>query len=357
MPQSLREAVDFNDPAAAADPFPLWAACRREGEVLHLPRSGGWFVFSYNAVKQALAAPEIFSNAPYRQVDAVLLGEDPPGQMAVRRIVSRHFTPAATAELEPVAARAARAATLPRFDAVQEFAQPVSRAVAGALIGFDAAALEELGTRLKEAVSQPLPVLLAALEGFGPRAAIYPQLLREGLDEAQARSLVRLLWLAATTTTERVIARCVLRLAEEPCVRQAILADRSLLGPFMEEVMRLHPPEHVLPRLCTSGTSLCGVDIPPGAPVFLCVGAANRDPAHFQSPDELRLDRDAKRHFAFGNGIHHCLGAPLARKVIAAAVGALLDAAPDLRLARPGEPPEMFASMTALAPLRVEVET
>jgi cytochrome P450 len=360
QPRPLTETIDFNAPDIAANPYPHWAVLRALGPVHHLPATGGWMVLGYDAVKEALARPDLFSNASYRDVDAVLLGEDPPRQAEVRRLISRHFTPDALVRLEGTAARAARAATGPRFDAVAGFAQPVSRAVAADLIGFDAATLRALAAAIDAVAGEPLPALLAALEEFGPRAALYKQLLRDGeglIGEEEARSLIRLLWLASNTTTERVIARCILRLVAEPDLQAAIRADRALMTSYIEEVMRLHAPEHVLPRVAVADSVLAGVAIPAGASVFLCVGAANRDPAEFEDPDALSLARGSKRHLAFGGGIHHCVGAPLARRVVASALGAMLDSAPTLRAAEPLDTIPCFATLTALAPVRIEVST
>jgi cytochrome P450 len=226
------------------------------------------------------------------------------------------------------------------------------------LIGFDRATVDELvqATDAAAAASDPLAGLVTALHGFAPRAAIYRQLLRDGeelIAEEQARSLVGLLWLASTTTTERVISHSVLQLAKDAALRQTLAADAALLPSLIEEVMRLHPPEHLVPRLTSVETALAGTNIPAGAVVHLCLGAANRDPALYDQPAELRLDRAYRRHFAFGGGIHHCVGAPLARRVVAAALGALLRRSPDLRL--PGTQIQWFASMTALSPSRLDI--
>ncbi len=355
---ALADRLDLSDPAVARDPFGQWEALRADGPVQHLPKSGGWIVLGYDEAREAMARPDLFSNAPYREVDAVLLGEDPPRQAEIRRLVSRHFTPDALRRLEATAARTARAMLKPELDAVTEFSQPVSRAVAAELIGFDAATLAEIAAAADAAATEPLPVLIAALDAFGPRAAIYRSLLRDGqglIGEAEARSLVRLLWLASNTTTERVIARAVLRLVEHPDILSTLREERTLVAPFIEEVMRLHPPEHILPRLATAEARLGGATIPAGAPVFICVGAANRDPAHFPEPETLRLDRASRRHFAFGSGIHHCVGAPLARRVVAAAIDALLDGAPNLRPLQPPGSEPWFATMTASAPARLGI--
>jgi len=355
----MSETIDFNDPAVARDPYRHWEALRALGPVHHLPASGGWMVLGFDAIKEAFARPDAFSNAAYGRVDAVLLGEDPPRQAATRRLVSPHFTPRAIGRLEKVACHAARAALRPRFDAVRGFAQPVSRAVAKQLIGYDDATFAEIEAVADAAVGEVMAVLIAGLEPFSPRAAIYQRLLRDGegvITEAEARSLVRLLWLASITTTERVIVRCLHCLVGNPALQQRIRADRALIEPFVEEVMRLHPPEHVLPRIASADAELGGKIIPAGAAVFLCVGAANRDPSQFEAPAELRLERGSKRHLAFGSGIHHCVGAPLARRVIAAALGELFGYSPELRAAEPLDALPWFATLNALSPTRMEVE-
>lgn len=354
------ETLDLSDPEVARDPFPFYEALRPAGPVQWLPRNNGWIVLGHDAVKEAFARPEHFSNAPYRPVDPVLLGEDPPRQPLVRRLISRHFTAEALERLEATAARTAASLLQPEMDAVGGFSLPVSRAVAAELIGFDRATAEELVEATNAAASGPdaLNGLVTTLHGFAPRAAVYRQLLKDGeglIGEAEARSLVGLLWLASTTTTERVIAHGVLRLTRHVEIRAALAADPALLPPFIEEVMRLHPPEHLVPRMTTGETELAGTMIPAGAVVHLCLGAANRDPALYDDPAALRLDRAYRRHFAFGGGIHHCVGAPLARRVVAAALTALLRRPSQLRLRGSADGIQWFASMTALSPSRLDI--
>jgi cytochrome P450 len=354
------ETIDLADPAVALDPFPFYEALRPAGPVQWLPRNGAWIVLGHGAVKDAFARPEDFSNAPYQGVDPVLLGEDPPRQALIRRLVSRHFTPEALERLEATAARTAAASIQPEMDAVGGFSLPVSRAVAAELIGFDRATVEELVAATDAAAGGPDPLagLVSTLHGFAQQAAVYRQLLKDGeglIGETEAQSLVALLWLASTTTTERVIARGVLRFVQHPDVCEAVAADPALLSPFIEEVMRLHPPEHLVPRLTTRETRLAGTTIPGGALVHLCLGAANRDPELYVDAASLRLDRAYRRHFAFGGGIHHCVGAPLARRVVAVSLAALLRRTARPRLAGAGEDIAWFASMTALSPSRLDI--
>ncbi|HEX7808819.1 MAG TPA: cytochrome P450, partial [Thermoanaerobaculia bacterium] len=216
-----------------------------------------------------------------------------------------------------------------RLDVVSDYAAPLSRAVASEFLGFDddavVAILTAYGASLRTA--SPLTEFIVTLDRIADRSAIYSRLMNDGdrvVSDAEVRSLVRLLWLAATMTTERTITRAVLRLLQHDDVRRAVSADLALLPALAEEVLRLHPPEHTVPRMTTQPLQLGGVTLPAGALVQLCVSAANRDPARFEDPAALRLDRPAARHFTFGSGVHRCIGAPLARNVVGIALKTLL---------------------------------
>jgi cytochrome P450 len=359
-PRPRRRAVDLAAPDVAIDPFPHYEALRAGGPVQYLPAHEFWIVLGYDAVKEAFGQPSIFSNAPYGGIDSVLLAADPPLHAPVRRLLSRFFSSEALDRVAAAAAAAARALIAPEMDVVGDYGFPLTRAVAAELIGFDEADLADLAASESASAAAPMPLdaLIAALDRLAPRAALFPKLLAGSdglLAEEEAASLIRLLWLATTTTTERVITRSILRLLQHPGVRSEVTADRSLLPAFIDEVMRLHPPEHMVPRLTTARFTLAGVDIPAGAPVHLCVSAANRDPARFEAPSEIRLDRPPRSHFAFGRGIHQCLGAPLARRVVAGAIGAILDRAPDFRAAQPLSGIPWFRTITALCPERLVI--
>jgi cytochrome P450 len=111
----------------------------------------------------------------------------------------------------------------------------------------------------------------------------------------------------------------------------------------------------MVPRLARQDVTLSGVDIPAGAFVRLCVACVNRDPTRFEVPTEIRLDRTLRRHFAFGSGVHHCIGAPLARRIIAAAITPFLDPGRRLRAAEPLDSIPYYLSPTACAPMRLRI--
>jgi cytochrome P450 len=325
-------SIDLGSPAIARDPFPHYEELRHAGRVQYLAHHDAWLVLGHEDVQFAFGHPELLSNQPYRPVDAVLLGADPPDHSAVRRIVSRYFSAAALDSLCAFAEEQAALLVRPGMDVVHDYAIPLSERVAAHFIGFDEDAVAVI--RATRAVTPQLAPLARALDAVAPRAAMYERLRADGFDDAEAGSLVRLLWLASTETTERLIARCALRLLQHDDVRQAVTQDPARVPAFVEEVLRLHPPEHILFRVAATDVPLGGEVIPAGATVFLSIAAANRDPAKFDDPSALRLDR-TERPLTFGFGIHHCVGATLGRRTIALATRTLLERAPRFRAVRP----------------------
>jgi hypothetical protein len=336
----LSETIDLDDPRVSADPFPAYEALRRERPVIHLQRHGFWLVLGYEAAKEVFASPDRFSSAPYVFVDTAMLSADPPRHGPVRRIVSRAFAGEALRRAERLARETAEASIRPDMDAVRGFARPLSRRVAADLIGFGPEALEAIARTEDEAEASQAPDafarICAVLDELAPTAEMFAWLGEEGaplLAADDCRSLVRLLWLASSATTERTIAHALLRLAEEPALCSRLQREPGLIEAFVEEVVRLNPPENLIRRRVVAETILAGATLPAGAEINVCLPAANRDPAIFEAPAELRLDRTARGNLSFGSGIHQCVGGPMTRRVVAAAVGAFVRAAGTPRLA------------------------
>jgi len=323
--------IDLNAPEIARDPFPHYDALRAAGPVQFLARHGAWLVLGHEEVQQAFLRAEELSNRPYEDVDAVLLAADPPEHPVVRRKLNSYFGREVIERLGAFAAARAALLLRERMDVVADYARPLSESVAAELLGFDDAAVDAI--RGTAAAATDFTALARGLDALAGRAALFARLRDDGFDDAQSRSLVRLFWVASTATTERVIAECVLALLQGPSVHEALTNDPALLTPFIEEVMRMHQPEPMLRRLATRDVELGGVRIPAGSMVYLSLAAANRDPRRYERPNELRLDRGAARHLTFGHGIHHCLGAPLARLEGRIGLGMLLERFPDLALA------------------------
>ncbi|MGH9138803.1 MAG: cytochrome P450 [Acidimicrobiales bacterium] len=156
------------------------------------------------------------------------------------------------------------------------------------------------------------------------------------LSDAQLVALVRLLIIAGIETTANLIASLVRLLLEDRPRWSEVLADRTLVPAAVEEALRLDPPLNWTPRVSFDGASVAGCPIDPATMVLVGLASANRDPAVHRDPAAFDLHRgptDGPGHVTFGNGVHFCLGAALARLEGEVALQVLLDRLPDLALA------------------------
>jgi cytochrome P450 len=368
----MEQLLDF-DPFSAdvvTDPYPWYAELLRKGPVHWLESRQMFMAVGYDAVSAVIRNPAVFSsNMGYAaqakgamsqgaDVDMTsvvgidisalrqLISTDPPDHTRVRRLVSRAFTPRAVSELEPrlrdvcselvggLFANAERGDADLMTDLAIPFPVTViaellgvsagrrhdfrrwSDALAGALSGnvdmeeATTAGLE-LITFLTEVVKErrvkPADDLVSRLLAGSPESD--PDTL--SIDEVISNSLLFLA--AGSETTTNLIANAVAALAAHPDQAQQLVAEPGMLPAMIEEVLRWDSPVQGLFRGTTEPTSLVGVDLPEAALVFVSFAAANRDPSHFDQPDRFDITRDPRDHLAFGHGIHHCVGASLAR--------------------------------------------
>ncbi len=157
----------------------------------------------------------------------------------------------------------------------------------------------------------------------------------DALSHEELHDQVALLYIAGHETTVNLIGNGTLSLLRHPDQLARVRDDPALVPNAVEELLRFDGPVQFSRRITLDDLEIDDVTIPAGSFVFTVLGAANRDPAHF-GPDADTLDltrRDAPQHLSFGGGIHHCLGAVLARAEARAAIGGLVRRFPGLRLA------------------------
>ena len=182
---------------------------------------------------------------------------------------------------------------------------------------------------LDERRARPRDDLLGALVRAGQSGALEP---------AEVASMPVHLFFAGIQTTSALISRSLLLLARHPAQRRLLVDDPSLLPTAIEELLRYESPIQWFARTATQDVALHGEVIPAGARVLLMWGSANRDERRWEDPDRLDIIRPPRRHLAFGDGIHHCLGAPLARLEGRIALEELLPRIPDYELSGPVVP-------------------
>jgi cytochrome P450 len=159
------------------------------------------------------------------------------------------------------------------------------------------------------------------------------------LTDREIDSFVLLLLGAGSGTTWKQMGTTFTALLQRPELLEAVRVDRQLLRPTIEEALRWMPTDPMFSRWVMADTELGGVDIPAGSVVHLAIGAANRDPARWDRPDEFDIARKLRPSLCFGQGAHICLGMHVARAEMAVAISALLDRLPNLRVDPDAEPP------------------
>jgi cytochrome P450 len=155
------------------------------------------------------------------------------------------------------------------------------------------------------------------------------------LDQDELLAMSFLLLVAGHETTVNLIASGTLALLEHPEQLEELRSDPLCVKPAVEELLRYTSPvEIATERYARQDLEVSGTEIPRGELVLAVLGSANRDEQYFDAPNDLDLRRDPNRHLAFGRGgIHHCLGAPLARMEGQIAIATLLQRLPNLRIA------------------------
>jgi len=285
-----------------------------------------------------------------------MLTVDPPDHTRLRKLVTRAFTPQQiealrprTREISEGLADAVLAARTPEL--VDGFAVRVPIAVICELLGVP---LND-GDRFRWASEQIVSPVAGSdrekayvwMSGYlaeliaGKRAEPGPDLLsalandtvEDALTDPELVGMAFLLLIAGYETTANLIGAVLLGLARQPDLFEALRADPALVPTAVEEFLRLDGPVlTATERFATEDMEIGEVPVRRGDMLLVSLAAANRDPARFEEPDSFRLGRSAG-HIAFGHGVHHCLGAPLARMEAAVAVTALLERVESLELA------------------------
>jgi cytochrome P450 len=368
-------------PQTKTDPYPLYADIRRRP----LTRSAlGVWMTADHAAAGSILRDRRFSSSPVHQPGyrppaypagdpraelpaADLLTMDPPDHTRIRRLVSGAFTPKAIAGLEPwireTAARLlASADAAAGFDLIDALALPLPIAVICHLLGVpaqdqgsfrawghDIAATLEPQTSLaaqKQSRGAELALTsylrdLVAKRRADPDDSLLSALIAveddgDRLSSAELVSTALVLLIAGFETTVNLIGNGAVALLGEPGHWGRLREDPALVPAAVEELLRYDSPVQLTFRTAAEDVELDGTAIAKGTGVIVAIGGANRDPAVFDQPDRLIIDRpNASRHLAFSLGMHHCLGAALARLEGRIAVEELTRRYPGLELAGP----------------------
>jgi cytochrome P450 len=377
---------DLASPAFKANPYPFYARLRTEAPVWRVTlgdRRTAWLVTRYEDVARVLKDdtfakdklnamdPEQRAKTPWvpgflEPLERNMLDLDDPDHARLRALVSKAFTPRIIERLrgriEALCEELLDAMERERkreggTDLVAGYALPLPATVIAELLGVpaeDHARFHRWSNRLVSVSSgrdmlRALPAALSFVRYLrnlverrraDPEDDLITALIRaeeagDRLSEDELLAMAFLLLVAGHETTVNLIASGTLALLEHPEQTERLRRAPSLTKTAVEELLRYASPvEMATERYAREDAEIGGRRIPRGELVLAVLGSANRDERHFEDPDVLDLARDPNRHLAFGRGgVHHCLGAPLARMEGHIALSALLRRFPGARLA------------------------
>lgn len=370
-------ALDLTDLDLFADgfPYPVFAALRDEAPVWwqepteHTPGGEGFWVITRHADVERVARDHaVFSSetGPGREGAGGTILEDlpagigpgvmlnmcdPPGHTRIRALVSRGFTPKGLAPLRPFLAERAAAIVDAVLDAggecdfLLDVAAELPLQTIAQIMGVPQADRHQLfawTSTILDFRDRDLAEATDALAEAGIGMRVYgEELVRErrrapgddlvstviegGLDDAELGAFFSLLFTAGSETTRNSIAGGVLAFTERPEEWERLRGDRTRLPTAVEEILRWTSATAYNRRTATTDVELGRQLIRAGQKTTHWYPAANRDATVFADPDRFDIGRDPNPHLAFGHGIHHCLGATLARLEIATMLEVLLD--------------------------------
>lgn len=394
-------------PDQRRDPYPVYAEARERAPVFLAEKYGFWVVTRYEDVLAVLKDDDTFSSVDAlrsstvelpAEVQAVLaegwpempviIDTDPPLHTQIRGLITRAFTPRRIAELEPTIRSLADELLRGferhgRADVVERLAWPLPLRAIGRMLGLPDGDLERLHRWSTDwlMLFQRETSLEQQLEWARNTVALQRYFMddlarreREPGDDLTSALLAASkdldpplpldvvmgvpfdLVIAGHVTVTRAIGNALLLLLRDPEQLAALRADASLVPNAIEEILRCESPAQGLFRTTTREVELGGATLPAGAKVMVHYGSANRDEAVFADAGRFDLRRpEARKHVAFGKGIHVCIGAPLARLELQVALPMLLERLPNLRLAA-GVEPEWEPVFFARGLQRLEVE-
>ncbi|MGZ4802359.1 MAG: cytochrome P450 [Acidimicrobiia bacterium] len=362
------------------DPYPTYRRLRDEAPAYLDPDRGFWALSRHDDVRAAIDDWPTFSSTGgitlerrTRDVEPMLIEMDPPRHTELRALVSRAFTPRRVADLEDPIRELARdlAGTFvpgESVDVIEAFAGKLPMAVISVMLGVPPEVQEQLrewsdamlhreegssdltpagldgatrlygyfGDVIADRRRHPSDDLVSALvaaeeDAAGGRQsdsdrafALQGTGTGRSLSPGEVLGFCFLLLIAGNETTTKLLGNAIFWLDAFPDQRARLLADPSLIPAAVEETLRYDTSTQALARELTRDVEIHGVTLPAGRKGLLLFGSANRDERRWDDPDRFDIARNPAGHLAFGHGIHHCLGAPLARLETRVALEVLL---------------------------------
>lgn len=381
MTTALTPTYDPADPATRDDPFAVYEALQNADPVHWSPALRSWIVTRYDDVRAMITSPAMSSDrlAPFyaslkderrdilsgvmRYLDRWLVFKAPPEHTRLRRILNTVMSPRVVMAMEPQV-RDTFDHILQGVDASREIEFMGEVAVLlPAYVILDMLGVPRADFPRIKAWSDALRLFIGTAQGEGdkyrraregadgmsayfrdviaqrraePGEDVISRMLlardQDGpLDDDELVACCMLFLFGGHETTTNLLGSAVVALLAHPDQRERLRAEPGLITSAVEEFMRYDGPSNSVARVVAQDHALHGKTLRAGERVFAMVNAANRDPRQFEQPHELDIARSPNRHLTFGQGIHVCLGAPLARLETRVCIGALVERFPAMR--------------------------
>jgi cytochrome P450 len=344
--------IDLTSLEQNFDPYPVYKDMRRNNPVYYDHQRDNWNIFRYEDVKRVLSKYETFSSQFMRDgshrmempFTASMISSDPPRHRKLRDLVNQAFTPRAITNLAPriseiVNMQIKQIIPGEPFDFIETLAYPLPVIVIAEMMGIPVKDQERFkgwsdivvqsanfgGTIDPERFNNP--AILEMSQYFfqlieerkdEPGDDLISGLLEaniegEHLNMIELLGFCALLLVAGNETTTNLLGNAMLTFAEHPEVWEKLKVDPNLITLAIEEVLRFRSPVQSMFRVAKTDVHIAGQIIPEGGRIVAWIGSANHDGEMFTRADEFNIERSPNKHLAFGQGIHYCLGAPLAR--------------------------------------------
>ncbi|WP_195574676.1 cytochrome P450 [Paenibacillus sp. 1001270B_150601_E10] len=330
--------MDWNQPEIL--PLSKFKEMRHTSPVHFLDQGEVWDLYRYEDVKEAFTNYAIFSSQgsenPKEPIDSSILRQDPPKHRQLRMLVSQAFTPRVIEGLAPkitsiTHALLDEAEQARSIDALTSLASPLPITVIAEMLGVSIEDREQFRSWSDALVGTDHEAYLKAQQEMTdyfntiieerrrePQDDLITNLVQarvegESLSEIELIGFCILLLVAGNETTTNLINSSLLCIDSLPDVREALLADRSLIPGTLEEVFRYCSPVQQMFREVKQDVELSGQVLRAGQFVRMWIGSANHDETIFDQPDQFHMHRSPNPHLGLGSGIHYCLGAQLAR--------------------------------------------
>jgi len=354
------------------NPFPIYAQMRRSDPVYFDPRRQNYNIFRFEDVQRVLSEYTTFSSqftggqsdTAGEPFSASMISTDPPKHRKLRTLVSQAFTPRSVEALAPriqaiVNELLDAVSETGQMDAIEHLGYPLPVIVIAELLGVPiedrakfkewsdiVVSLADLGSEVDYEAFNNVAVMEMSAYFFNmiekrrvePSDDLISGLLQaevdnEKLSVIELLGFCALLLVAGNETTTNLIGNALLTFTENPGTWERLRQQPDLLPSAIEEVLRYRSPVQSMFRVTKEEATLAGTTIPSSQPLVAWIGSANHDENQFPEPEKFDIERKPNKHLAFGQGIHYCLGAPLARLEASIALGGMLERFSSIRLA------------------------